>query len=329
MNNIVEKMDSQLNSILNDFMRKPTIIRGMVHLLLILYAARLAPTPPKAILKLFDNIYFKLAIFSLVLWTAQFSPSTSILIALAFMVTINYTTTGKVWEMMDNIGTSEQPMTDLLTAIDAVKVLSEAAASEEATSPTIIAPIANLAASSATTIEGVNAIKALAEQAVTPEAGTKQNITMAVTSAVESIQPTQTPQTSQEISITKEQSIDAIKALAVAASSETAIPTKDIIPVLEIALVNTTTNEGTESIKALAQQAATAEAGTSENVTDAASTAINSILKTESAPSDTKPALAQQSGCFPVRQYDMTKVLPQTDGKFSFEDYQQFTATPQ
>jgi hypothetical protein len=98
----VKQFDSTLNKTLENFVRKPTIVRGAVHLLLILYAARLAPTLPRPVLELFDNAYFKLFIFSLILWTAQFSPSTSILIALAFLVSTNYVNKGKVWESLEN-----------------------------------------------------------------------------------------------------------------------------------------------------------------------------------------------------------------------------------
>ena len=107
-------------------MTKPTIIKGVVHLFLILYAARLAPVPPKQVLVLIENVYFKLACMSLILWSAQFSPSTSILIALAFMVTINYTTTGRVWEMMENIAQTQPVAPSKEVAISAVSQTMQA-----------------------------------------------------------------------------------------------------------------------------------------------------------------------------------------------------------
>jgi hypothetical protein len=341
--NIVGNFDSGLNSILNEYVKKPTIIRGIVHLLLILYVARLAPTPPKAVLKLFENVYFKLFIFSLVLWTAQFSPSTSILIALAFMITVNYTTTGKVWEMMDNIGVTVQPVS-IPTAVEAVQALVQAAASPEASSPTVVAPVANLAASAATTVEGVNAIKALAEQAVTPVAGTHANVTIAATTAIESIIPSTQVQVAAPVPVvpvapvivTEEQAIQAVHALADAAISEVPIPMKDVSPVVQIALSATSTQEGANAIKALGEQAITAQAGTVKNVNTAVQVAVESI-KILDVISAAEPALKsepatsmnQQSGCYPMRQYDMTKVSPQTDGKFSFEDYQPFVSSLQ
>ena len=102
----VNTFDTQISSMMNEYVKKPTLIRGIVHLLLILYVARLAPSLPRQVLILFENQYFKLFIFSLVLWTAQFSPSTSILIALAFMVTVNYSTNKSLWEFLENVETT-------------------------------------------------------------------------------------------------------------------------------------------------------------------------------------------------------------------------------
>ena len=105
----VKTFDTTITSTLNQYMKKPTIIRGVIHLLLILYAARIAPSLPKPVLELFENQYFKLFVFSLILWTAQFSPSTSILIALAFMITVNYSTKKPLWEFLENTSETAPP----------------------------------------------------------------------------------------------------------------------------------------------------------------------------------------------------------------------------
>jgi hypothetical protein len=323
--NVIENVDAQLNAILTDYVKKPTLIRGLLHLLLVLYAARLAPTPPKAVLQLFDNVYFKLAIFSLVLWTAQFSPATAILIALAFLVTVNYTTTGKLWEMMDNIGSEVQEPVSTETALEAVKVLADAALSEEATSPAVIAPIAEIAISAVTTEEGKEAVKALAEQAVTPEAGTDVNVTNAVNVAAEAILPPTEPIV---VTVTPAQAVEAVKALGEAAASENPIPVEDVAPVVQMALSAATTEEGAASIKALGEQAITAEAGVPSKVDAAIQVAIESIVAPVAAPVaapvEVETAKAPESGCYPLRKYDMSKVSPQ-GGKS--EDYQPFTVT--
>jgi len=99
----IKTFDENLNAIFTEYLRKPTLIRGIVHLLLVMYSARLAPNLPKSVLLLFENAYFKLFIFSLILWTAQFSPSTSILIALAFMISTNYANQQPLWEFLENV----------------------------------------------------------------------------------------------------------------------------------------------------------------------------------------------------------------------------------
>lgn len=110
MDQYIRQIDGTLNSILQTYVRKPTIIKGIVHLLLILYAARLAPNLPKAVLQLFTNAYFKLFIFALILWSAQFSPSTSILIAIGFMVTMNYINNQPLWEFLENVDPATAPI---------------------------------------------------------------------------------------------------------------------------------------------------------------------------------------------------------------------------
>ncbi|NBU33750.1 hypothetical protein EB118_18180 [bacterium] len=100
---VVQKFDKAANDILEKIYRKPKLVRGFVNLLLILYAARIAPALPAKILVLFDNVYFKLFVFSLILWTAQFSPSTSLMISLAFMITINLLNERGAFEFMDNV----------------------------------------------------------------------------------------------------------------------------------------------------------------------------------------------------------------------------------
>lgn len=98
----LKAFDTQMNDLLETYVRKPTLIKGVVHLLLILYAAKLAPQLPASVLKIFDNSYFKLFVFSLILWTAQFSPSTAILIAIAFLVSTNYLSNKPLFEFLEN-----------------------------------------------------------------------------------------------------------------------------------------------------------------------------------------------------------------------------------
>ena len=305
MENIIQTVDTNLNSILDNFVKKPTLIRGAVHLLLMLYAAKLAPTPPKVVLDLFDNVYFKLFAFSLILWTARFSPSTSILLALAFMVTINYSTTGKIWEMLENTSTElvepvVEPVVQEVSATEsaaAVQALSSAASSPTAISPEVVAPVLQVALANVTTQEGAEAIKVLAIQATTPEPGTPENVAQAVEVALVSIAP----------NAQQSDTASAIVALADAAASPEAAPAEKVAEVANVAVSAMTTEDGVKAVQALAQQAVVPESGSVEN--------INAVVK----------VAAQSSGCYPLRNYDMSKVSPMKDGNDSFEDYQTFT----
>ena len=194
---VIKKLDNGVNSILSTLMKEPTLIRGSIHLLLMLYAARIAPKLPDAVLVLFENQYFKLFIFSLILWTAQFSPSTSILIAIAFMVSINYVNQKPLWEFMDGEiqlleeETAAPEMTTMApettAAIEAVVVLANAAVSTTAVPAEQVIPVAEIAAAAVTTPAGLQAVQALAEQAVVPESTPVPEVQREVDLAVESI----------------------------------------------------------------------------------------------------------------------------------------------
>ncbi len=86
-----------------------TNFKGLAHLFLILYATRLAPELPKVVLDLFTNGYFKLFIYVLILYTANVNPTTALLIAIAFMVTLNLANQKKMFEMMEDDMPTETP----------------------------------------------------------------------------------------------------------------------------------------------------------------------------------------------------------------------------
>jgi len=331
----VQTFDKVVGNFLDKYVKTPTFVRGVVHLLLMLYVARIAPSPPKAVLDLFENVYFRLFVFSMVLWTAQFSPSTSILITLAFLVTVNYTTTGKVWELLEN--TEEQPAVIVpVTPEDsakAVEVLAEAASNSQALSPEQVAPVANIAMANAKTEDGLEAIKLLAEQAVVPEAGEAVKVEEAAQKAVESIvvPPAPTPSEAPaaptapaSMQATPEESAKAIVALVEAAASSEAMPPQEVLPVANIAMANATTPEGAEAIKKLAEQAIAPEAGEPAKLQEAALAAVQSIAEPAPAAAPAAPAAAKLEGCYPMRRYDMSKVQPQIAGELTAEDYQPF-----
>ena len=99
VNKFVKTVDSKIDKVLLQ-LTKPKIVRGVVFIviqaLLILYVTQFAQMLHQPVIKLLNNDFFKLFLLSLVLWTAQFSPSISIMIALAFVITVNQFTKGKI-----------------------------------------------------------------------------------------------------------------------------------------------------------------------------------------------------------------------------------------
>lgn len=408
INKVVNTFDNKVSEIFQ-YIERPTMIKGAIILFLMLYSARIAPVPPKAVLQLFENVYFKLFIFSLILWTAQVSPSTSILIALAFMITINYTTTGKIWEMMDNTmpsmstnttvsptaptqaiamqaastvmadqtanstvvsNVAQNPNTIVITpsivqtpqgptvvnpsvvvssavvkdtagqqviitpsvtsitpsttpssmpssmplntpstsvtpaqSVNAISVLGQAAMSPAASDSTTVTNIANVAMANVTTQAGTTAVSQLATQASMPVSGTPDKVQAAVQTAIASVPVSSGP------SVTADQSVDAIKLLSESAMSPVASDATNVSNVANIAMANIKTDSGVNAVSQLATQAKMHVAGEPDKVKAAAKIAM--------------------SGCYPLRNYDMKKVSPNIDGKWSFEDYQKFVPTPQ
>lgn len=290
---IIKNLDNGINSVLVKLIKEPTLIRGTIHLLLMLYAAKIAPSLPSVVLDLFENQYFKLFIFALILWTAQFSPSTSILIAIAFMVSVNYANKKPLWEFMDG----------------QIQLLGE---------------------------EETAALETAALETAVPETTTFAPET--TTFAPETT--TAAPETTA--------AIEAVVALANAAASTTAVPVAEVIPVAQVAAAAVTTPEGLNAIQALAEQAVTPAPGSTPEIKAAVEQAVVSItaptvpepapqptpapvapkvMVPELAPTTTtaSPAVPEQ-GCFPMRRYDMSRVSPQSDVKYGFENYQDFKA---
>lgn len=399
----VKIFDTNVNSTLESYLTKPTLVRAIIHLLLVLYVVQLAPVPPPQVLILFTNIYFKLAIFILVLYTAQFSPSISILVALAFLATINYSTRGKfgingIYEMLDNV-----PATPV-NSLQAIQQLNTMANSSIPVPVSIVTPITTMALTNASTQDAINAINTLSNQAMLPSAGSKEQISIATQIASENITSTMPSPT---------QSVNAINILANAAMQPDAIPISTIMPIANAAMSGVSTPIGASAVQSLINQASSPSAGTSINVDSAVKTALMNISDNTQQPSKingstdaikavhilgehaisndsvsssvitpianiaasgvSTPAglsaiqmLASQSisspgtpenvisavqiatadirktnqekstpiasestdlsssGCYPMRNYDMSKVIPMQDGKTSFEDWQNF-----
>jgi hypothetical protein len=252
VNAAVKTFDTTVSSTFQRI-EQPTIVRALVTFFLMLYAARIAPAPPQVILDLFGNFYFKLFIFTLILWTAQLSPSTAILIALCFLITINYSNSGKLFESLENTPVTPQE------SVKAVVALADAAAQPAAADAKIVQKVAEVAVANVKTAEGAAAVQALAQQAVTPVAGVPEKVEAAVQKAVESIP----------------------------APKVEAAPVAPAEPKVQV---------------------------------EAAPAAVAS----EPAPAPPAAAAPVETGCYPVRNYDMSKVQPNIEGQSSFEDLASF-----
>jgi hypothetical protein len=307
---VIRTFDSTVDNFMSTFLKKPTLIKGAIHLILILYAARIAPKPPQVVLDLFENQYFKLFFFALILWTAQFSPSTSLLIAVAFLVTMNYFGQKALWEFMENVETTTPP-----TAPSKEVALETSAAivENQIDQPPVVQSVT----------QGQETIVIQPTVVQTPEGPTVQTPTVVVAPAVVSneqgetmlvkpdvtvveIPPQQPTPTAVPVVAPEQQSaVEAVSTLAAAAASEQPASPQVVAELAQTATAAATTTEAKEAVDQLAQQAVKAEAAPTEEIKITAMTAIQDI----SGQQPTQQPLPE-AGCYPIRRYDMSKVSP-------------------
>ena len=100
----MNQFDNVINQTLGPLYNKESIgsdiFTGLVYLLLILYASQIAPQLPTQVKTLFQNTYFKLLAFFLILYLSKYRPTIALLVAVAFVLSVNYANTGKLLEMM-------------------------------------------------------------------------------------------------------------------------------------------------------------------------------------------------------------------------------------
>jgi hypothetical protein len=194
-----------------------TNFKGLAHLFLILYAARLAPELPKAVLDLFTNGYFKLFIYVLILYTANVNPTTALLIAIAFMVTLNVANQKKMFEMMEGEVPTETP-----APVAALQALADAAATSTPAPEEKVAEIVEIAQSAVQTQEGTQAIQALAEAAVSPNAAPVEDVAQVAQIAFDSM--TEAPVT--EAPVTEAPVTEAPVPMMSVSETQTPVPPK-------------------------------------------------------------------------------------------------------
>jgi hypothetical protein len=100
---LIKQFDTQVEKFADAYIRKQNIVFGIIFLLIILYASRISPDLPPAVVKVLSNQYFKIFALVLILWVAHVSPSMSILIAVVFLMLMNYVNGKKIWEFLNNV----------------------------------------------------------------------------------------------------------------------------------------------------------------------------------------------------------------------------------
>ena len=87
MEGLSNRFDQFVNSNLSVIDNETSL--AVIRLVLVLYASLAAPKLPYSVLKLLDNSLFRMAVLFMVVWTANKDPTTSLLIAVSLVVTMN------------------------------------------------------------------------------------------------------------------------------------------------------------------------------------------------------------------------------------------------
>jgi len=75
-------------------------ISTSIIILLVLYASLLGPNLPPMVQKLFDNVVFRIVILFFILFKANDDPSLALVMAIAFVMTLDYIHRKEVLEAM-------------------------------------------------------------------------------------------------------------------------------------------------------------------------------------------------------------------------------------
>jgi hypothetical protein len=101
--NFIKSTDAKLDKYLKEDEFYKNIIKGIISLFVILYAARVAPNLPVGVMEFLDKPLVKFFIFAAIIYTANVSPSIAMALALAFMFSINKFQGRKFYEFLENI----------------------------------------------------------------------------------------------------------------------------------------------------------------------------------------------------------------------------------
>lgn len=328
-----KRFDSFITKNFNKYVRSPQIVYGTIILLLALYMSQTAPQLPKPVINVLDNTFFKLFVFILILWIAQVSPSLSILIAIAFLMIMNYVNNRKLFEFLDNTAESAVVLTN--TPVDAVKATNMLTMQALDNSKAVESDV--MAATQAITTaipnpdqKTIEAVNTLVNNALSPNAGDAVTVGSAMNTVNAAINQNITPST-----ITPEATKQAVEVLANAAVTP-GVKNEAIIATAAN-VVSTIAPETTSAVTTLVSAAIQPELQVSiPEVTKVTQSIVDTItngtpvpaevITTTAAPVMTTaaPVAAASELCYPMRRVDMSKVKSEYEGVM-IEEYQPFT----
>jgi len=93
---MIEKIENTLREVLDN-----KIISTIIKIVLIGYSVYIAPKLSNELIVLFDNIFFKILVISLIFYISILDPTTSILLAIAFILSIYTINNIKLYDLLN------------------------------------------------------------------------------------------------------------------------------------------------------------------------------------------------------------------------------------
>ena len=105
---MIQSIENKLRTILEN-----DIVSTIIKIVLICYSVYIAPKLSNHLLVLFDNIFFKILIISLIFYISQVEPVISILLSIAFILSI-YTINNLKLQDLLNISIKEEAIENVI-----------------------------------------------------------------------------------------------------------------------------------------------------------------------------------------------------------------------
>ena len=105
---MIQSIENKLRTILEN-----DIVSTIIKIFLICYSVYIAPKLSNHLLVLFDNIFFKILIISLIFYISQVEPVISILLSIAFILSI-YTINNLKLQDLLNISIKEEAIENVI-----------------------------------------------------------------------------------------------------------------------------------------------------------------------------------------------------------------------